>query len=69
MLHTKFQGKRHTGSEEGDFQRVLTLYGHGGHIGHVTKLILIDFHFLVPTKESVKPMDAPRKCAVVGKSC
>ena len=29
---------------EGDF----TIYGHGGHLGHVTSIMSSDFHFLVP---------------------
>ena len=36
MLHTKFHDNRSTGLGEEDFLRVLTLYGHGGHLGHVT---------------------------------
>ena len=24
------------------------IYGHGGHLGHVTSIISSDFHFLVP---------------------
>ena len=47
MLHTKFHGKRSAGSGE-DFQRVSTIYGHGGHLGHVTSIMSSDFHFLVP---------------------
>ena len=43
MLHTKFHGNRPAGSGE-DF---LTIYGHGGHLGHVTSIILINFHFHV----------------------
>ena len=35
-------------SGEEDFQRVFTIYGHGGHIGHVTIIMSSDFHFLVP---------------------
>ena len=31
-----------------DFQRVFTIYGHGGHIGHVTSVMSSDLHFLVP---------------------
>ena len=34
MLHTKFLGNRPAGS--GDFLRVFTIYGRGGHLGHVT---------------------------------
>ena len=36
MLHTKFQGHWSAGSEEKDFVKIFTIYGHGGHIGHVT---------------------------------
>ena len=27
---------------------MFTLYGHGGHLGHVTSIMSSDFHFLVP---------------------
>ena len=37
MLHTKFRGKP-AGSGE-DFKRVFTIYGHGGHLGHVTSIM------------------------------
>ena len=30
------------------FEGVFTIYGHGGHIGHVTSILLPIFHFLVP---------------------
>ena len=43
MLHTKFRENRPAGSGE-----VFTIYGHGGHLGHVTKIMLNNFHFLVP---------------------
>ena len=33
---------------------VLILYGHSGHIGHVTKLILINFHFFFPQNFHMK---------------
>ena len=46
MLHTKFHGNRPAGS--GDFLRVFTIYGRGGHLGHVTSIMSADFHFLVP---------------------
>ena len=45
MPHTKFRGNRSTDS--GDFLRVFTIYGCGGHLGHVTSIISSDFHFLV----------------------
>ena len=47
MLHTKFRGNSPAGSGE-DFLRVFTIYGRGGHLGHVTSIMLITFHFLVP---------------------
>ena len=47
MLHTKFRGNRPASSGEENFQRVFTLYGHGGHLGHVTSIMSSDFHFLV----------------------
>ena len=47
MLHTKFRGNRPARSGE-DFLRVFTIYGRGGHLGHVTSIMLITFHFLVP---------------------
>ena len=46
MLHTKFRGNRPAGSG-GDFYRGFTIYGHGGHLGHVTSIMSSDFHFLV----------------------
>ena len=48
MLHTKFRGNRPAGSGEEDFLRVFTIYRRGGHFGHVTSIMLINFHFLVP---------------------
>ena len=44
MLHTKFQGHRSIASGEEDFFKVFTIYGHGGHVSHVTQLICIYFH-------------------------
>ena len=40
MLHTKFRGNR-------GFLKGFTIYGHGGHLGHVTSIMLINFHFLI----------------------
>ena len=36
MLHTKFHENRPAGSGEEDFSVVFTIYGRGGHLGHVT---------------------------------
>ena len=49
MLHTKSHGNRPARSGEEDFKRVFTIYGHGGHLGHVTNIMSSDFHFLVPS--------------------
>ena len=43
MLHTKFQSHQSIGSGEEDFLKVFTIYGHGGHLGHMTLLICIYF--------------------------
>ena len=45
MLHTKFRENWHAGSGENDFSRGFTVYGHGGHLGHVTSIISTNFHF------------------------
>ena len=49
MLYTKFQGYWLIGSGEEDFFQVFTTYGHGGHVGHVTQLICINFHSFSPS--------------------
>ena len=48
MLHTKFCENQPAGSGEEDFLRIFTIYGHGGHLDHVTSIMSSDFHFLVP---------------------
>ena len=30
------------------FEGFFTIYGHGGHLGHVTSIMSSDLHFLVP---------------------
>ena len=47
MLHTKFHGNRPAGSGEG-FLRGFTIYGRGGHLGHVTSIMSSDFHVHIP---------------------
>ena len=54
MLHTKFCENRPTGSGEEDFLRVFTTYGRGSHLGHVTRIMLTNFHFLVPESFQTK---------------
>ena len=61
MLHAKFRGKSTcrfrkrrflTGFYNIEVWRpswsCFTIYGHGGHLGHVTSIMSSDFHFLVP---------------------
>ena len=36
MLHAMFQDHRTFGSGERRSSKVFTIYGHGGHLGHVT---------------------------------
>ena len=36
MLHAKFEDPRLSGPGEDNFFKVFTIYGHGGHLGHVT---------------------------------
>ena len=52
MLHTKICGNWPNGS--GDFLRVFTIYGCGGHLDHVTSNMSSDFHFLVPESFHIK---------------
>ena len=49
MLHTKFRENRPTCSGEEDFEGFFfIIYGHGGHLGHVTRIMLTNFHVIVP---------------------
>ena len=43
MLHAMFQNHRPSGSGEEDFLKVFAIYSHGGHLGHVTLAIYINF--------------------------
>ena len=47
MLNTKFRGNRPAGPEK-IFEGFFSIYGRGGHLGHVTSIMASDFHFLVP---------------------
>ena len=47
MLQTKFRGNRPAGSGEECFEGFFTIYGRGGHLGHVTSIMSSVFHFLV----------------------
>ena len=54
MQHTKFRGNRLTGSGEEDFLVVFTIYGHGGHLGHVTWILRSNFHLPYPWMLHIK---------------
>ena len=54
MLHTKFRENRPAGSGEEDFLRVFTIYGRGGHLGHVTQMPRTNFHSPYPRKLHIK---------------
>ena len=44
MLLTKFCANRPAGPREEDCLVVSTIYGRGGHLGHVTRILRINFH-------------------------
>ena len=54
MLHIKFRENRPAGSGEEDFGRVFTIYGRGGHLGHVIWTIYINFGSPFPRKPHIK---------------
>ena len=54
MLHTKFRENRPAGSGEEDFLRVFTIYGRGGHLGHVIRIIYINFRSPSPRRLHIK---------------
>ena len=53
MLQTKFRGNRPAGSGE-DFRRVFTIYGLGGHLGHVTLVPRTNFRSPYPWRLHIK---------------
>ena len=54
MLHTKFLGNRPAGPGEEYFFKVFTIYGHGGHLGHVTWTIYTNFRSPFPRRLHIK---------------
>ena len=61
MLHTKFHENRPAGSGEEDFFKVCTIYGRGGHLGHVTWTMYINFRSPFPRRLHIKfGFDWPR---------
>ena len=54
MLHAKFRGNRPADSREEDFWRVFTIYGPGGHLGHVTRMPRTNFRSPYPSRLHIK---------------
>ena len=54
MLHAKFQDHRTSGSGEEVFLKVFTIYGRGGHLGHVTLTIYTNLGSPFPRRHHVK---------------
>ena len=54
MLHTKFREYRPAGSGEEDFLKVFTIYGRGGHLGHVTQMPRTKFRSPYPGRLHIK---------------
>ena len=57
MLHAKFEGHMTLGIYDlgywkRRFLKVLTIYGHCGHLGYVTKIIFTKFMFPLPKEAS-----------------
>ena len=40
--------------EKKPLEGFFTIYGHAGHLGHVTRFMSSDFHFLVPERFHTK---------------
>ena len=53
MLQTKFRENRPAGSGE-DFLRVFTIYGRGGHHGHVTQMPQTKYNLPYPRRLHIK---------------
>ena len=54
MLHIKFHENRPAVSGEEDFWRVFTMYGRGGHLGHVTQMPRTKYCSPYPRKLHIK---------------
>ena len=54
MLHIKFHWNRSTGPGDEDFWRVFTIYGPGGHLGHVTQVPRTNFRSSYPRRPHIK---------------
>ena len=63
MFHAKFQNHRPPGSEKEVF-KMFAIYSHGGHLGHVTMTIYVNFHSLFLRMLHIKfCFDWPRTCS------
>ena len=54
MLHTKFRENRSAGSGEENFLRGFTIYGRGGHLGHVTQMPQTKYRSPYPRRLHIK---------------
>ena len=54
MLHIKFRENRPAGSGEEDFLIFFSIYGHGGHLGHVTQMPRTNFRSPYPRRLHIK---------------
>ena len=54
MLHTKFLGNRPPGSGEELFLNGLSIYGRGGHLGHVTQMLRTNLRSPYPRRFHIK---------------
>ena len=53
MLHAKFQDHRTSGTGV-EFFNVFVINGHGGHLGHATRTIYINFRSPFPRRLHIK---------------
>ena len=54
MPHTKFRGNRPAVPEKKVFEGFFTIYGRGGHLGHVTKMPRTKFRSPYPRRLHIK---------------
>ena len=54
MLHTNYHGNQPAGSGEEYFLMVFTIYGRGGHLGHVTQMPRTKYRFPYPRRLHIK---------------
>ena len=54
MLHAKFLENQSTDFKDEYFLSVFIIHGRGGHLCHVTNIMLTNFHFYVPKSLHIK---------------